>query len=52
MCDISGGLATADAILGSELEVIDGMGHNIPSALWSEIASLISSFVQRAEGTV
>lgn len=52
MCDVSGGRATAGAILGAELEVIEGMGHNIPRALWPRIASLISSLVQRVEATV
>jgi pimeloyl-ACP methyl ester carboxylesterase len=50
MCDISGGLATAGAIMGAQLEVIEGMGHNIPRVLWPRIASLISDLVQRVEG--
>jgi pimeloyl-ACP methyl ester carboxylesterase len=50
MCDISGGRATANAIIGAELVVIEGMGHNIPRALWPGIASLISNLVQRVEG--
>ncbi len=49
MCDVSGGLATADAINGAELAVIDGMGHSLPRALWPRIASLIASLVQRVE---
>ena len=49
MCDVSGGRATASAIIGAELEVIEGMGHNIPRALWPRIASLISNLVQRVE---
>jgi pimeloyl-ACP methyl ester carboxylesterase len=50
MCDVSGGRATASAIIGAELEVIEGMGHNIPRVLWPRIASLISNLVQRVEG--
>jgi pimeloyl-ACP methyl ester carboxylesterase len=50
MCDVSGGLATADAIRGAELVVIEGMGHNLPRALWPRIASLIADLVQRGEG--
>lgn len=50
MCDISGGRATAKAIPGAELEVIEGMGHNLPRELWPRIASLISNLVQRVEG--
>ncbi len=49
MCDISGGRATAKAIPGAELEVIEGMGHNLPRELWPRIASLISNLVQRVE---
>jgi pimeloyl-ACP methyl ester carboxylesterase len=49
MIDISGGYATTDAIPGADLEVIEGMGHNIPRALWPGIASLLSNLVQRVE---
>jgi pimeloyl-ACP methyl ester carboxylesterase len=49
MCNVSGGHATADAIVGAKLEVIEGMGHNLPRQLWPRIASLISSHVNRAE---
>jgi pimeloyl-ACP methyl ester carboxylesterase len=50
MCDISGGRATANAIPGAELEVIEGMGHNLPRELWPRIADLISNLVRRVEG--
>jgi len=50
MCDVSGGRATASAIVGAELEVIEGMGHNLPRVLWPRIASLITNLVQRVEG--
>jgi pimeloyl-ACP methyl ester carboxylesterase len=49
MCDVSGGRATAAAIPGAELEVIDGMGHNLPRELWPAIASRIAALVHRAE---
>jgi pimeloyl-ACP methyl ester carboxylesterase len=49
MCDVSGGRATADAIPGAELVVIDGMGHDLPRALWPQIASLIANLIQRVE---
>lgn len=49
MCDVSGGMATARAIPGAELVLIDGMGHNLPRALWPRIASLISDLVERIE---
>jgi len=49
MCDVSGGRATAAAIPGAELVIIDGLGHDLPRALWPEIASRIATLVQRVE---
>lgn len=49
MCDVSGGRATAAAIPGAELVVVDGMGHDLPRALWPEITSRIPDLVQRVE---
>jgi hypothetical protein len=49
MCDVSGGRATAAAIPGAELVVLDGMGHDLPRALWPEITSRIAGVVQRVE---
>lgn len=49
MCDVSGGRATAAAIQGAELVVIEGMGHNLPRPLWPRIASLITDLVRRVE---
>jgi len=49
MCDISGGRAIAAAIPGAELVVIEGMGHNLPRALWPRISALIAAQVQRVE---
>ncbi|GAA5085132.1 alpha/beta hydrolase [Thermocatellispora tengchongensis] len=49
MCDVSGGHATAAAIPGAELVVIDGMGHNLPRDLWPDIAAHIAALVHRAE---
>ncbi len=49
MCDPSGGRATAAAIPGSELILIEGMGHNLPRALWPRIADAIANHVKRAE---
>jgi len=47
--DVSGGRATAAAILGAELLVIDGMGHDLPRALWPQLATKIAELVQRGE---
>jgi pimeloyl-ACP methyl ester carboxylesterase len=49
MCDVSGGRATAAAIPGAELVIIDGMGHSLPRPLWPVIAAHIAGLVHRAE---
>jgi pimeloyl-ACP methyl ester carboxylesterase len=49
MCDVSGGRATAAAIPGAELVLIEGMGHNLPPGLRGELAGRIAAFVWRAE---
>jgi pimeloyl-ACP methyl ester carboxylesterase len=46
---LSGGQATAEAVLGAELVVFDGMGHDLPRALWPEMTARIHELVQRAE---
>ena len=46
---VSGGRATADAVPDAELVVFDGMGHDLPRALWPEITARIGDLVQRAE---
>jgi pimeloyl-ACP methyl ester carboxylesterase len=50
LCDVSGGRATAEAVPGAELVLIDGMGHNLPPGLRSQLAGRIAEFVWRAEG--
>ena len=49
MCDVSGGRATAEAIPGAELVLIEGMGHDLPPGLRSQLAMRIAEFVVRAE---
>lgn len=49
VCDPSGGRATAAAIPGAELVLIDGMGHNLPPGLWDTIADHIAAIVQKGE---
>lgn len=49
MCDVSGGRATAAAIPGAELLVIEGMGHDLPRALWPQFATAIGEVVARGE---
>jgi pimeloyl-ACP methyl ester carboxylesterase len=50
MCDVSGGRATAEAIPGAELVLIEGMGHDLPPGLRPQLAERIAEFVWRAEG--
>jgi pimeloyl-ACP methyl ester carboxylesterase len=49
ICDVSGGRATAAAIPGAELVLIDGMGHNLPPGLWERFADRIAEVVRRGE---
>lgn len=49
LCDPSGGRATAAAIPGAELVLIEGMGHNLPPALWERIADHIAAIVRKDE---
>jgi len=44
----SGGLATHAAIPGSDLLVIDGMGHDLPADVWSEVLDSIEKNARRA----
>ena len=49
MCDVSGGRATAAAIPGAKLVIIDGWGHNLPQQLWPELATHITGLVHHTE---
>jgi len=49
MVHVSGGRATAAAIHGSELLLIDGMGHDLPPALFETFADSIKRTADRAK---
>lgn len=49
---VSGGEATARAIPGAELVVIDGMGHDVPPGVWERIAEAIEKNAAQARATV
>lgn len=49
MVDVSGGMATAEAIPDAKLVLYEHMGHGLPQPLWIEIAGLISDFINQAE---
>ena len=47
---VEGGIDTHEAIAGSELMLIDGMGHNLPPQLWDSIVERISALTARVDG--
>jgi pimeloyl-ACP methyl ester carboxylesterase len=49
LVNVSGGRATAAAVPGAELVVIDGMGHDLPRALWPEITERITGLVRKVD---
>jgi pimeloyl-ACP methyl ester carboxylesterase len=49
MCHPSGGEATAAAIPGARLELIDGMGHDLPPGAWPQIIGAIADNARRAD---
>jgi pimeloyl-ACP methyl ester carboxylesterase len=49
LVDVSGGRATAAAIPGAELVVVEGMGHDLPRAVWPQLLDAIAAVVARGE---
>jgi pimeloyl-ACP methyl ester carboxylesterase len=49
MCHPSGGRATAAAVPGARLELIEGMGHDLAPGTWPRIVSAIVDNARRAE---
>ena len=45
----SGGVATAKAIPGAKLLVIDGMGHDLPEAAWPQLLDAIAGHARAAD---
>jgi len=45
---VEAGLDTAEAVPGAELLVIDGMGHDLPRAVWPLIVDRISALTAHA----
>jgi pimeloyl-ACP methyl ester carboxylesterase len=48
LVNVSGGRATAAVVPGAELLVVDGMGHDLPRAMWPEITDRITALIERA----
>jgi hypothetical protein len=46
----SGGTATAKAIPGAELVLIEGMGHDLPRGLWPRLLRMVTEHARRADG--
>ena len=44
---VAGGIETANNIKGAKLELIEGMGHDLPKQLHSRIANLIEELIKR-----
>jgi len=45
---VEGGIDTAEAILGSELIIIEGMGHSLPPEVWGKISDAIARNTAKA----
>jgi pimeloyl-ACP methyl ester carboxylesterase len=50
LIDASGGRATAEAIEGAELVIIDGWGHDLPPGVWERVVDAITQNAKRAQG--
>ena len=46
---LAGGIDTARHIPGARLEIIDGMGHNLPPGLWPTLVDLIARHANQAD---
>jgi pimeloyl-ACP methyl ester carboxylesterase len=46
---LAGGIDTAEQVPGARLEIIDGMGHNLPIELWPSIIGLIVDHTGRRQ---
>jgi pimeloyl-ACP methyl ester carboxylesterase len=48
LIDVSGGRATAEATPGARLEIIEGMGHDLPKPAWPRIVDAVVANTERA----
>ena len=46
---VAGGIHTAECIPGAKLEIIEGMGHDLPAPLLDQLAAMITAHAQRAD---
>jgi pimeloyl-ACP methyl ester carboxylesterase len=47
---VEGGIDTHEAISGSELLLLEGMGHDLPEPLWDVIVDALSTHTDRHDG--
>jgi len=47
LIDVSGGRATADAVPGAELEIVAGMGHDLPVPIWAPLVERVTRLAAR-----
>lgn len=45
---LSGGEATAEAIAGAELLILEGMGHDLPAYYWPQVIEAITALASRS----
>jgi pimeloyl-ACP methyl ester carboxylesterase len=48
LVQVSGGEATAEAVPGAELLVLDEMGHDLPRPLWPQIVEAITQTASKS----
>ena len=51
MCHPSGGRATAEAVPGARLELVTGMGHDLPPGAWPRLVRAIVDNARRADAS-
>ncbi|WP_243737725.1 alpha/beta fold hydrolase [Blastococcus xanthinilyticus] len=49
LVNVSGGRATAAAVPGAELLVVDGMGHDLPREVWPQLTDRITALIEGVE---
>jgi pimeloyl-ACP methyl ester carboxylesterase len=48
LVNVSGGLRTSEAIEGSELLLLDGMGHDFPPTFYGQVIDAVSKLAASA----
>ena len=49
LINVAAGRRTAELILGAELLIIPGMGHDLPRPVWPALADAVAALAERAE---